>query len=203
MKKLAYINRLFFLFCIIFLCAIYYKSAAQIQSPLSINDQDPKLKKVADTMGSGQLIAAVPRGYKAHSIALQYVSTVRGGENALMAGVTKDGKAVLFKGKQWDLLGNKNDFQSCEISGDGAIWGLDKSGGVWRFEKNSWIQFPGIKAQQLSVGTKDEVYIVNTNNQILRRADAANAAKNSPKEELALWRGRRSGWWDRRTWARR
>ncbi|MBS1988427.1 hypothetical protein JST56_05550 [Candidatus Dependentiae bacterium] len=148
----------------------------------------PNKEPTSQPVGSGQVITAVPRGYKAHSATLQYVSTVRGGDNALIAGVTKEGKALLFKGKQWDPLGNKSDFQSCEISGDGTIWGLDKNGGVWRFEKNNWIQFPGVKAQQISVGTKDEVYIVTMNNQILRRADAANPPKNKAQEELALWR---------------
>jgi len=164
---------------------MYCKNAAQIQQPLST---DSKADQVVDTAGSGQASTAVPRGYKAHSIPLQYISVVRGGDNGLMVGVTKEGKAVIFKGKQWDSLGNKSDLQSCDISGDESIWALDKKGGVWRFEKNNWVQFPGVKAQQLSVGTKDEVYIVTMNNQILRRADAANPPKKNPQEELALWR---------------
>lgn len=194
---------LFMLLCITFFWSLFLQGQIQVPQP-NIQELIAQTTEQAteggtersaaqsqdsavDVAGSGQTITAVPRGYKLHSVSLQYVSAVRGGDNTLMAGVNKQGQIVLLNGKQWTALGNKTDFQSVELTGDGTLWALDKNGGVWRFESNTWIQFPGVKAQQISVGSKDEVYIINAKNQVLRRADAANSAKKNAQEELKLW----------------
>lgn len=184
MKKKG--NIFFFFFVVtIFLCTILLNA----QIPAQEQSVEPAGNQATISVaGAGQYITAVPRGYKSHAATLQHVSVVRSGSSPIMAGVAKQGNALLFQGKDWVKLGNKNDLKSCELAGDGTFWALDKNGGVWRFTKNGWFQFPGVKAQQISLGNKNEVYIINATNQILRRVDAANQPKNAARDEMALWK---------------
>lgn len=208
MNKMSKIKKCnFFLIFLTMLFALFInpqiKCAVQTEVQKMINDaSNPQSNKESDggiieektdplgitVAGKGSSVSAVPRGYKAHDIKLKYIKVIKGGEKPLMIGVNSTGQAVIFHGEKWDAIGNKSDFTSCEMGGDGALWAIDAKSDVWCYRDNAWINATGVKARSIAVGTKDEVYIVTPDNRALRRIDAGDPIEKDANTEKNRWR---------------